>query len=116
LPRAREDVTPFNERAAAFERQQDVTDGLRAERSDDEREVLITREVYQLRSQMTSIDSFARLKARVTTLLAQSKSAEDSPDRRIARRVLAALRASSGGMRNPEFQELLNQIRPTGQP
>jgi hypothetical protein len=98
-----------------LERQPDVQDAVNAERSDEEREVQITTDVYQLRSRMTSSDSFASLKARVTQLLAQSKAAEDSPDRRIARRVLTGLRASSGGIRNPEFQELLNQIRPPGQ-
>jgi hypothetical protein len=109
------DVATLNERAAALERQPDVQDALKAERSDEEREVQITTDVYQLRNRMSSSDSFASLKARVTKLLAQSKAAEDSPDRRIARRVLTGLRASSGGIHNPEFQELLNQIRAPGQ-
>jgi hypothetical protein len=65
---------------------------------------------------MSSGDVFARLKQRVTRLLAQSSAAEDSPDRRIARRVLAGFRATSTGIRSPEFQELLNQIRQSGQP
>jgi hypothetical protein len=110
------DVARFNERAAALERAQDVKDGLKAERSDEARELQLTMEVYQLRDRMTSGDSSGRLKERVTKLLEQSRAAEDSPDRRIARRVLTGLRSSSGGIRNPEFQELLNQIRPPGQP
>jgi hypothetical protein len=110
------DVTRLAERAAALERAPDVKDGLKAERSDEERELQISEEVDQLRDRMSSGDSFGRLKARVTTLLEQSKAAEDSPDRRIARRVLTSLRISSGGIRNPEFQELLNQIGPPTQP
>jgi hypothetical protein len=110
------DVTTFKERAAALEREQDVQDSLRAERGDEERERQVTREVYDLLDRMTGGDGFAMLKTRVLQLFEQSKPPEDSPDRRIARRVLAGLRVSSGGIRNPEFQDLLNQIRPAAQP
>jgi hypothetical protein len=52
----------------------------------------------------------ARLKARVTPLLAQARASENSSSRRIARRVLTALRASMAGIRNPELLELLDQF------
>jgi hypothetical protein len=65
---------------------------------------------------MSNGTSFAKLKERVTKLLEQSKAAGDSSSRRIARRVLTGLNASSRSIRNPEFQELLDQIRPPGQP
>jgi pimeloyl-ACP methyl ester carboxylesterase len=110
------DVAGLAERAAMLEQQQDVKEALTAERSEEERELQITREVYQLRDRLATNNGFATLKERVTTLLSQSRAAEDSPDRRIARRVLTGLRASSGGVRNPEFQELMNQIRSSGQP
>ncbi len=113
------DVGKFAERAAALERQGDVKDALKAERAEEERELQTTAEVYQLRDRMNNAAGFPKLKARVTQLLEQSKSAQDSTDRRIARRVLTGLSASSRSIHNPEFQELLNQIRPpgaTGQP
>ena len=112
-----EDVAKVSEGAAALERLQDVKDGLNAERSEEERERRITAEVYQLRNELTlpSSDVFAKLKERVIQLLEQSKAAEDSPTRRIARRVLTGLSVSSRGIGHPEFQELLNQIRPPGQ-
>ena len=110
------DVAKFKERAAAMDRQQDVEDAFQAARSEEQREVRMTSEVYQLRDRMTSGDNFARLKALVLKLSEQSKAADDSTDRRIARRVLTGLRVSSGGVRDPEFRELLNQIRPPGQP
>jgi len=75
-----------------------------------------TAEVYQLRDRMNNAAGFPKLKERVTKLLEQSKSAQDSTDRRIARRVLTGLSASSRSIRNAEFQELLNQIRPPGAP
>jgi dienelactone hydrolase len=110
------DVSKFTERAAALERQADVKEALKAERAEEERELQTTAEVYQLRDRMNNAAGFPKLKARVTQLLEQSKGAEDSTDRRIARRVLTGLSASSRSIHNPEFQELLNQIRPAGAP
>ena len=110
------DVKKFAERAAALERQADVKEALKAERLEEERELRTTAEVYQLRDRMNNAAGFPKLKERVTKLLEQSKSADDSADRRIARRVLTGLSASSRSIRNPEFQELLNQIHPPGAP
>ena len=110
------DVGKFTERAAALERQADVKEALKAERLEEERELRTTAEVYQLRDRMNNAAGFPKLKERVTQLLAQSKSPEDSTDRRIARRVLTGLSASSRSIQNPEFQELLKQIRPPGAP
>lgn len=110
------DVSKFTERAAALERQPDVKDALKTERLEEERELQTTAEVYQLRDRMNNGTGFPKLRDRVTKLLEQSTSGEDSTDRRIARRVLTGLSASSRSIRNPEFQELLNQIRPPGPP
>ena len=110
------DVLPYAGKAAALEHQADVKELLKAERLAEERELQTTAEVYQLRDRMSNGTSFVKLKERVAQLLAQSKAAEDSADRRIARRVLTGLSASSRSIRDPAFQELLNQIRPPGAP
>ena len=112
------DAGDVNQRAAALERQQEASDGLAAERAEEERELQTTAEIYRLLNQLTprNSDIFARLRERVTTLLQQSRAAEDSSDRRVARRVLTGLRASSRNIVHPEFQELLKQIGPPGQP
>ena len=89
---------------------------MKTERAEEELELRTTAEVYQLRDRMNNAAGFPKLKERVTKLLEQSKSAQDSTDRRIARRVLTGLSASSRSIRNAEFQELLNQIRPPGAP
>lgn len=109
------DVIQYSGRAAVLERQQDVKDALKAERLEEETELRTQAEVYQYRDRMTNSVNFGKLKNLVMQLLEQSKAAEDSTDRRIARRVLTGLNASSRSIRNPEFQELLNLIRPPGQ-
>jgi hypothetical protein len=52
----------------------------------------------------------AKLKERVTELLDQARALEDSPSRRIARRVLSGLRVSIAGVRNPELRTLVDRI------
>jgi len=110
------DVSKFSERAAAMEHQPDVKDALKAERLEEERELQTTAELYQLRDRMKNAAGMPKLKERVANLLLQAKAAEDSSDRRIALRVLTGLRASSRSIRNPEFQELLDQIPGAAQP
>jgi hypothetical protein len=108
----RGDLARFADRAAQLARQPDVQHALQAERADEERERQTTAEVFDLRDGMAIGDNFVRLRERLLQLLKQSNAAEDSPARRIARRVLAGFRISSSGIRTPEFQQLLNQIRP----
>lgn len=110
------DVRQYAARADALERTADVKKLLQAEREAEARELQITVELYQLRDRMSNAATFAKLKERVAQLLAQSKAAGDSTDRRIARRVLTGLSASSRSIQDPAFQELLQQIRPPGAP
>jgi hypothetical protein len=52
----------------------------------------------------------AKLTARVSELLEQSRAATDSSARRIARRVLTNLRAAGAGTHAPELQALLERV------
>lgn len=106
------DVATIGERAAALERQPDAKKGLTAARAEEERERQAAAEIYRLLDGVASGGGMASLTMRVTRLLEQSKAPEDSGDRRIARRVLGSLSASARDIRDPEFQALLNQIRP----
>jgi pimeloyl-ACP methyl ester carboxylesterase len=108
----RTDTAAFADRAAELARQPGVQDALQAERADEQQERQTTADVFDLRDGMAIGDNVAKLRARLVQLLGQSNAAEDSSARRIARRVLAVFRISSSGMRTPELQELLNQIRP----
>jgi hypothetical protein len=114
--RSFKDVVTINRRVAALERRQDVKDRLEAERTEERRELQTRDEVYRLVGDVERRDNLARLEERLTKLLEESKAAADSPNRRIARRVLAGLNASSRGIRNPELRELLARIRPPSQP
>jgi hypothetical protein len=106
-----EDVGRFADRAKRLLKQQDVRDALSEESKNEERELHVQRELFELRDRWTNGASFASLKEGVDGLLAQSKAANDSEDRRIARRVLANFAASERGVRDPQYQELLDAIR-----
>jgi hypothetical protein len=103
-------VTGLNQRAALLAKQQEVKVALDVERADEAREDEMTAEILALLEEVDISSGFAKLKERVTQLLDQSRALEDSSSRRIARRVLTSLRASTVGMRNPELQMLLDQI------
>jgi len=106
-----EDVSKFAERARRLLKQQDVRAALSEEPKNEERELHAQGELFDLRDRWSNGASFAKLKERVTALLAQSKAADDSEDRRIARRVLANFAASARGIRDPQYQDLLDAIR-----
>jgi predicted esterase len=103
-------VTGLNERAALLAEQQKVKVALDVERADEAREDEMTAEILALLEEVDIGSGFAKLKERVTQLLDQSRPLEDSSSRRIARRVLTSLRASTVGVRNPELQLLLDRI------
>jgi dienelactone hydrolase len=107
-----EDVRTFAERARRLLKQPDVKDALREEPKNEERELQVQGELFELRDRWYNGASFTKLKERVTALLAQSKAAEDSENRRIARRVLSNFAASTRSVRDPQYQELLDSIRP----
>ena len=106
-----EDVSKFGDRAKRLLRQQDVKDALIEESKSEERELQVQSGLFELRDRWYNGASFAELKERVTALLAQSKAADDSEERRIARRVLSNFAASSRRTRDPQYQELLDAIR-----
>ncbi len=103
-------VTGLNQRAALLAAEQSVKAALDLERADEAREDVMTGEIFGLLEDLDIGSGVAKLKERVTHLLDQSRAVEDSSSRRIARRVLASLRASTVGVRNPELQMLLDQI------
>lgn len=105
------DIRRFADRAARLLKQQDVRDALRDETKNEELELQVQGELFDFRDRWLNGGSFAKLKERITLLLAQSKAADDSESRRIARRVLANFAASSRGIRDSQYQGLLDSIR-----
>jgi hypothetical protein len=106
-----EDVSKLADRARRLLKQQDVKNALSEEPKSEERELRVQAELLELRDRWYNGASFAKMKERVSALLAQSKADDDSEDRRIARRVLANFAASSRRVRDPQYQELLDAIR-----
>ncbi len=104
------DVTGLNQRAARLAAQPSATAALNLERADEAREQEITGAIVALLEELDIDGGVAKLKERVTELLDQARALEDSSSRRIARRVLSSLRASTANVRNPELQTLLDRI------
>jgi poly(3-hydroxybutyrate) depolymerase len=104
------DVTELNRRAAVLAAQPDTIAALKTERDDQAHEEESTVAMLALLEELDVDGGIARLKARAVPLLDQARASSDSSSRRIARRVLTTLRASTAGIRNPELQVLLDQI------
>lgn len=108
------DVAKVIESAAVLERAQDVPGALSAEQADDARELRVKSEVDRLVRQLGWAESadaaLVSLKSFVTSLLDVARQPEDSSERRIARRVLAGLRASRSGVPNHNFQEWIADV------
>jgi poly(3-hydroxybutyrate) depolymerase len=114
------DVSKVIESAAALEGWQDVAAALSAEQSDDARELRVQREADSLVRQLgwpeRADAALISLKSFVASLLDTARQEADSSERRIARRVLAGLRASRRSVPNEKFQELMRDIQPPAPP
>ena len=109
------DVAKIIESAAALEGRPDVAAALSAEQAEDAREVRVKNEadllVRELGWPERADEALVNLKSFVASLLDIARQDSDSSDRRIARRVLAGLRASRAGVRNEKFQEWIRDLQ-----
>lgn len=108
------DVTAVADSVAALERQAEIADAIRAEREADEHEWEVTAEGNKLLRQLgwpeREAVAFQAMRAHVTGLQQVAGAAEDSPDRRIARRALAGLRAAARGVPHAGFKVLMQNL------
>ena len=109
------DVSAYEATAASLEKQKDVLDALHATRTAEMDEGLMNDEIRsfidQLGNPAERADSLAALRERLTKLSTQAKAPEDSPQRRMARRVLHGVMADNGGRNDPDFQKLLDEVK-----
>ncbi len=109
------DVAKLIESATALEGRQDVAAALSAERAEDARELRVRSEADSLVRQLgwpeRAEAALVSLKSFVASLLEVARQDADSSERRIARRVLAGLRASRGGVGNEKFQQWMTAIQ-----
>ena len=114
------DVAKVVESAAALEGRQDVAAALTAEQAEDAREVRVKNEadwlVRQLGWPESADAALVSMKSFVASLLVVARQEADSSERRIARRVVAGLRASRSGVPNQKFQEWMKDIQPPAPP
>ncbi len=108
------DVAPVVASAAALEARHDVAAAMSAEDAEDARELRVQNEVDSLVRQLNWPEAadaaLASLQPIVTSLLDVARQDADSPDRRIARRVLAGLRASRRSVANRKYQEWMQGV------
>jgi hypothetical protein len=113
------DVSKYSARANALGRQKDVLDAQEQDRAEVQREVKINQEIANLEVGLDG-DKVARaaallhLENRLTELAKEANASEDSPARRLARRVVNGVSASGRAGDDPEYQQIMRQIRPPG--
>lgn len=112
------DVTEAAARAAALAKTKEVKDGLKRDREIDEREGRLMAEVFGLERSAarpeSRSDSLRQLRQQLAAIKKRSAAAEDSPERRSARRVLNSMYASvreRGGSVDPEVRKVVEEVR-----
>jgi dienelactone hydrolase len=115
------DVSEYATRAAAMRRQKPVLEALKKERSEEQREERMIAELATLENDLGDADkdgsSLARLKSLLANLSRQSDAPDDSPGRRLARRVLrGTIVGSIERVKDPEYQKVLDALRPAARP
>ncbi len=110
------DVTAFTARAVELRRKKSVQDAFKKDRAAQDREEGLVREIGALEGGLTDPDrralSLGQLRRSLTNLARQSNAPEDSPERRMARRVLRGTLVG-GAERFPDvdYRKLLEEVR-----
>ncbi len=109
------DVAPYAARAAALGKEKAVKDALRKARDEDDREMRLLVDVKTAEARLAVDDERARALLELNrTWKMLSEGAQrpaDSPERRLARRVLAALSAGLTTT-DPDYLKIVSQYRP----
>jgi hypothetical protein len=114
------DVSAYEATAASLEKQKDVQDALHATGTAEMDEGMMDEEIHedilnfgdQVGNQAERADGLAALRERLTKLSTQAKAPDDSPQRRMARRVLRGVMADNPGQYDPDLQKLLDEVKP----
>jgi len=111
------DVTSFRARAASLRSQKQVRSELKKERQETEREERLILDLTALEQGLgdpsTRASSMQQLRRRITEISQQANAPEDTPYRRLARRVLSGLRVGAAeGRKDPQYRHLLEETRP----
>jgi len=109
------DVTALEATVASLETQKDFQDAWRATGTAEMNENQATEEIRNYAEQLGNpaerAECLAALRDRLTRLSTQAKAAEDTAQRRMARRVLRGVLADNAGRPDPEFRKLLDEAK-----
>ncbi len=111
------DVSGLESRAAVLRRDKQVRDALKKDRAEEESEQRQTGEILNLERQLLSTEekqtALNQLRARWKRIASTANAAEDSTERRMARRILRGLMMGSGDrVKDAEYRAMLAEFRP----
>ncbi len=107
------DVSAYAARADALKRERIVRDALRKDREEDAREERILEDIRSAEARLASDDkarTLLELRQRWKALSETAKMADDSAERRLARRLLAGL-SGSVTTTDPDYLKIINEYR-----
>jgi hypothetical protein len=115
------DVSKVSAREAELKQRKTVKAAVKKDLAEEEREERLREEIgaaeLGLSDPATRAQSLAELKNQLADLSKKASSANDSNDRRMARRLLRGTLASSIETgKDPEYRKLLDKYRPAGRP
>lgn len=110
------DVSREDARAGQLSGQAEVKKALARERSDDDSEMRVLVEVFDLETRLGDADrrfeSLSRLKGRLAQWSRAASQPSESPERNQARRLLGAIRSgASARVQDPEYLKIVQQYR-----
>lgn len=111
------DTAEFAARAAAMRRDKKVRDAIKKDRDEEDRERRLLEELLEAEGRLGDVESRSMalndLRDRWKRMAQQSDGAEDSAERRIARRLLRGFgAAATERVQDPEYRKIVEQYRP----
>ncbi|HEY4360222.1 MAG TPA: hypothetical protein VGN17_04615 [Bryobacteraceae bacterium] len=113
------DVGKLAARANALGNRQDVTDAQEQDRAEVQREVKLNQDIMNMEmgldgDKVARAASLLHIGNLLKDLATQANAAEDSPGRRLARRMVNGVIASGRAGDDPQYQAIIDEIRPAG--
>ncbi len=110
------DVGRYSTQADALRKKKSVKDALDQERQNLRQELQVSTVIQELEAGLredpdTRAACLTQLKSRLSKLATQAKTPDDSPDRRMARRVLGGVYLDARGVSDPEYQAFVDSLR-----
>jgi hypothetical protein len=113
------DVTKYAQQARALQSKKSVLDELNKQHNDEQFEAQVGAEISELQAGLgdgpaARKASLSQLKDRLAKLSQQAQAASDSPDRRMARRLMGGIFIDSRAVDDEEYQKFVDGLRPPG--